>query len=265
MIDTRGRLSGQASRLSLNAQEVHRANKNKVLYVHVGKTGGQFVRQYFNSSLHGLFFQQLHVYALDSQMLREFEIIIISVRNPVDRLISAYYWWHPHLEGSERYGKTVNRFYECCPTLTEFGNALFANTECGSIARSQSLLSLKGHISMDTCAYLGGVMKELRAKREHVFLINTESMEADLKGVVERNHWTRKYYTPFNFSTLHLSHSQHPQSAPESPSESATGIRQAYRRENASQETRNQLSRYLDLTGELEMYAALQRTFGKRH
>lgn len=257
MIDVNGRLSGKPPHRR-DGGVVDSRNKHKVLYVHVGKTGGEFVVHYLNTSLHGLHAQSLHVHALDSQMLREFETIIISVRNPVNRLISAYYFWHPLVVGSKHYGESFNTFFKCCPTLTNFGNTLFANTTCGSIARSQALTLGKGHIDIDSCAYLGGVMKELRAKRKHVYLINTESLEADLKRVVELNHWTSKFYTPFNYSTLHLSHSfsQSP------PSQSTPVARKPYMKENVSQTTLNQLSRYLDLTGELEMYATLQRIFG---
>lgn len=244
---SRGRHAGPGSlnRSNINGEKIHTLNKRKILYVHVGKTGGEFINQFFRYNYPELHLQQLHIHALDRMMVKQYSTIIISLRNPVDRLISAYYFSHPLIEGSYAYdGKIENSFYKCCPDLISFGNTLFENSKCGNIARNQSLQSVKGHMDLDSCAYMSGVLNELKAKKEHVYLINTESLQRDVDNLVTYFKWN-EFYKP---SKAH--HNTHNHTLVNKPTE-------------VSSKTREQLQLFLQLSGEIDMYNTLQSEFGR--
>ena len=246
LIRKKGRHSSKVGNDENNAAEfVHGNNKKKILYVHVGKTGGQTIFGYYLKNFTNFHPQQLHVHALDIEMVRSFKTILISVRDPVDRLISAYYYSNPLIKGSfaHDHNQRVNEFYSCCPTLTDFGNALFdkKNESCYALARSQTNLQ-KNHMVLDTCAYLSGVFSHLKVKKNRVFLINTESITADLNKISRLNQWR----VNFNDSNTYVANA-----SPRPSRESET-----------SEKTYQQLLSYLNITGELDMYNRLQNEFG---
>ena len=246
-----GRDTDKHNNENIDGRQVEQINKRKVLYVHVGKTGGETIHRHYLNNLANLHSQQLHVHALDHQMIQDFKPIIISMRNPVDRLISAYRWSHPLIEGSRAYTmkQEMNPFYKCCPTLRKFGEVLFESnrTACGVIARSQSLrtVNYKNHINLDLCAYVGGegIVSSLEKKKWRVFIINTESLESDFNHTASIMKWTVQFKTN---SSNYFGHS----------------LKRQSNEEVVSDLTRQKFRKYLELTGEMDMYDTLRTKFG---
>ena len=225
--------------------KVHHGNKKKLLLVHIGKTGGGTEESRLRREK--IPFQSVHVHALDKKMLDDFDIFLIGLRHPVDRVISAYYFSHPLL-GEAYYVKDNSfytfdglvDFYKCSPTLEEYANNLFQQTHCGDVARGVgNLENVDHHVHIGICAYLGGVVEDLFQSNKTFFIINSESLDADMNYVSKKLNWG------VDFSTLpskHVLNSSIPK---------------------ASAKTLMQISGFLMFSGEISLYNALQNRFGR--
>jgi hypothetical protein len=91
---------------------------------------------------------------------------------------------------------------------------------------------------------MSGVLNELKAKKEHVYLINTESLQRDVDNLVTYFKWN-EFYKP---SKAH--HNTHNHTLVNKPTE-------------VSSKTREQLQLFLQLSGEIDMYNTLQSEFGR--
>ena len=77
--------------------------------------------------------------------------------------------------------KTPKSLLSCFQTVRHFAEALDDDDDCGEMARRSLSIKpamphmklLSGHVSLGSCAYLGGTLEELRNKS--VYLINTET------------------------------------------------------------------------------------------
>ena len=126
------------------------AGSDPITFVHVGKTGGSTLREYFRE--HNIEHEMVHVapgdtYKWRSGMQMRGRCIIVSVRDPVARTISAFNWRHPvggvrstdmnSLPG----GDVEEKLYECFPELpggiNKFAEALNESTKCGNIVRAR--------------------------------------------------------------------------------------------------------------------------------
>lgn len=151
-----------------------------ILIVHVGKTAGGSVNDVLkNSHIPAL---SLHVKPLSEAMIRDHRWIIITLRNPVHRQVSAYNFRSPSIIYNSPYWSqcglgSLKRFYDCCPTLHAYADMLTSVGECGSVARFGEC-----HTELDTCAYVGGVEEALERDRHKVFVVDTDSIEADLRA-----------------------------------------------------------------------------------
>ena len=207
-------------------ESVSTSNKQKLLFVHVPKTGGGTVHDLLIQEK--VNFQPLHLHSVDSQMLKEFNIFLIALRHPVERLISHYYFLHPQY--GKRNSEIVHKdFYTCCPTLEDFGNALYERSQCGDIARQFGVLG-------GACSYVGGLTGEIIKSRKPVFIINQESLIDDLNFVSSKLRWGVRFREP--------NHNQHVMNKPV-PLNSA--------------KTLMQLSGFLSFAGEISLYSQLQR------
>lgn len=155
-----------------------------VLLVHVGKAGGGTLENLFKTS--GVSWQSLHIHALDTQMIHGFELIVLNLRDPVQRLISAFNFRNPRVRriSADWYhcgeGKHKD-FYKCFKTLDEYAEALTADDRCGKLARRGEC-----HTELDTCAYLGGVVDELERNKQKVFVVDTSTLMADAEKLFNR-------------------------------------------------------------------------------
>ena len=68
-----------------------------VFLVHIGKTCGSSVKQSLEEN--GIKFTEVHGYPTDSIMITQHDIILISIRDPLKRQISAFNWENPSTIG----------------------------------------------------------------------------------------------------------------------------------------------------------------------
>lgn len=223
----------------IQAQKVLDRNYLKNLLVHVGKTGGTTIAAMLG--LHKISFQQLHVRAVDSIMIDSFDTIILSLRDPIQRLISAYHFSHPLIPHSAANLKnqSVDTFYSCNPNLTTFADNLVLPTECGTVARNIGKNSSFAftHIPLDTCSYLRGVFESLKKNRKKVNIVNQESLVEDLNKLSAKKRWNTVFRDPPHVNKLSIPTKISPLSY-------------------------MKLAGYLELIGESGFYRILQREFG---
>jgi len=187
-----------------------------LLFVHVGKTCGGSINAALraNSELIQRTYPgrrahvQVHAHAVGLDVLKGCgERVVISMRDPIDRVVSAFNTLackRDELDDPEvcvrpapvetllrrtNGTKTPKSLLSCFRTVTHFAEALDDDDDCGEMARRSLSVKpamphvklLSGHVSLGSCAYLGGTLEELRNKS--VYLINTETCDADIKGL----------------------------------------------------------------------------------
>ena len=225
---------------------VSASNTQKVLVIHVGKTGGSTVLAHLKRR--GIPYQQIHLHAVDREVLSLFDVIIIGLRHPVERLISAFYFSDQFIQKIKSLGKPLNlsnpfqHFYHCSPTLQDFANNLYASTPCGDVARGDPPTFQGMHIHMDICAYLGGIMNALLNPKKRVFIINEECLIDDLNYVSEKLRWEKKFIDKDEFDKRVMSTDSRPLN---------------------SALTLMQFGGYLELSGEVALYNTLQSHFSR--
>jgi hypothetical protein len=192
-----------------------------VLFVHVGKTCGTTVVHTLHRS-EALIRQSfpdfealvhVHVHPVRRAVLATADNVVIAVRDPVARFISAYNTvaclWDGAIADPDiclrRPGRLLTetltpssnfsigklltsremRLMQCFPNVTAFAAGLDDESECGRAARdalgTQATALAPSHIGRGVCYYLGGLLEELRRKRVH--LVNTESCDADIAAI----------------------------------------------------------------------------------
>ena len=65
----------------------------RIRLVHIRKAAGGSVSKALSSA--GIKTRQLHIHALDSIMILEYDILIICLREPAARAVSAFNWRNP--------------------------------------------------------------------------------------------------------------------------------------------------------------------------
>jgi hypothetical protein len=159
-----------------------RANKGphkSVLVVHIGKTCGASVCAALSGK--GISFTHVHVHPATPEMLHQFDYILITIRDPFDRIVSAFNFHNPHLASVTHAPQfPTGKFYDCFPTVNEYGEQLFAKTGCAPYAHRGI-----GHMTLGACAYLGGILDDLKELSDKVFLIRTEKCDSDLASALK--------------------------------------------------------------------------------
>ena len=70
------------------------ATASDVLFVHVGKTcGGTIAAELRKNHVN---YHEVHLDKVDRETLAQYKHIIVSARDPVDRVVSAFNWRSPH-------------------------------------------------------------------------------------------------------------------------------------------------------------------------
>ena len=190
-----------------------------LLFVHVGKTCGGSIdaalhanaqliqKTYPGRPAHAT----VHAHAVGLDVLNGCgEHLVISMRDPVDRVVSAFNTLackrdevdDPEVCVRPAPAETQLRrtngtnppksLLACFPKVAMFAEALDDDSQCGKMARRSLSIKpsmphmqlLSGHVSLGSCAYLGGTLAELRNKS--VYLIDTDTCDADIQGL---SHW----------------------------------------------------------------------------
>ena len=225
--------------------KVSRDNKDKVLFIHVGKTGGGTIMNHLDNK--NISYQQVHLHPVDQQMLNDFKIILIGLRHPVDRLISAYYSSHPLVDPRRIHdGPVEKRYYKCSPTLNDFAKNLLSSSHCGNITRRYPKKAIKmflKNVHTDTCSYMSGVMEELLMKKENVYVINNANLIDDMNYVSKKLNWGVLFENDVSLDS-HI-------------------MKTSYKYPQRSAVTYMQLGGYLSLSGETALYNKLQYHFSR--
>jgi len=162
-------------------------NNGSMLFVHVGKTCGTTVASRLSSAK--IHFSQVHAVPVKLDALQRHTLVLIAIREPVDRLISAYWDIHPS-EGKEgKHPESKKEFYRCFPTAEDFATGLSQrHSSCGQIAHGMlhPATSNGSHMLKGLCYYLGGVREHLFTKQ--ILVTETATCTDDTSRVIE---WMR--------------------------------------------------------------------------
>jgi hypothetical protein len=152
-----------------------------LLFLHVGKTGGTSVASWLSK----MNIPAVHVHVhplLPSVAQRLGNQVVISVRDPIERVLSAF-----------NYERARNKSFwrpmdDCFASLNDLVEQAFLTTRstpaCRKMARAvppNGWSRASGHLGLGFCHYLSGAMPLLRHNR--VWLVRQETMAADLGGL----------------------------------------------------------------------------------
>lgn len=162
-----------------------------ILLVHVGKAAGGTVAKLLQNANKP--FSHLHVHTLDRQMIEEYVVIILCLRDPLQRTVSAFNWRDPHQRKIAKSWTTCgtrkhDRFYKCFKNIDDYAEKLAEISKCGTIAREGEC-----HLEMDTCAYLGGVVDILIKNRRKVFIVDTATIMRDMNALSSHLQWNTTF------------------------------------------------------------------------
>lgn len=116
-----------------------------------------------------------------------YRAILISLRDPIDRLESAFEY-HKNDQGHAKMRRVFEPILNCFPTLGDLLNECAStnrsdvSTECAKIADS-AFSTIPLHLAYDTCFYLGGIGHML--PKNQVWVVQQESLNTDITAFHE--------------------------------------------------------------------------------
>ena len=151
------------------------------MVVHVGKTGGSTVVDI-------LHMQQVHMVPvpLDKLCSR----VVIAVREPVARIVSAFNWRFPGQQRDKpvaRLSRSEEEMYSCAPTIQDYVSLFSAEGQCADLVRS-SLKAGKGfgHLSRNYQFYFPDDETLNAVTSGRCWVIRQEHMGPDIYHVMEQ-------------------------------------------------------------------------------
>jgi len=188
-----------------------------VLFIHIGKAGGGAVQSHLRGA--GIAFDPVHVSYAPRNAILSHNWVVVCVRDPVTRFVSAYNWGNPDSARcrtrKKKKGKDLARlkfFYKCFPNVTAWVSAFRRGSGRNNISGSngsarndceQIAFNAKGiedihisHISVKTesstyssplvaCSYIGLFLNDDWEKPsfahtlQHLHVIQTEQLDDD--------------------------------------------------------------------------------------
>ena len=176
--------------------ELYKFNRS-VLFVHIGKAGGGTIESMLQQA-HYVAFDQVHVHPVPLLALRSHPHIVVVVRDPVARFISAYNWgitqrqaWAMRLSACY----DVNQFAMAFAYHRINPSLRLARTPCETLsheidtwtsARGEDRESYWdfGHIRMDGCFYMGGCIGDSALLSKRMFVVRTEMLSEDADAML---------------------------------------------------------------------------------
>jgi hypothetical protein len=141
--------------------------------------------------------------ALEFDLKQEYLDIIVTLRDPVERFVSAF---HYSKNFAHDYPERERFYYQCWPTVNSFAESLDDMSDCSVFSR-RFLANVskqhreKNHMHMGNCFYTGGALSIL--KKRPLWIVHQESLLTDLTQLM--GHWG---YTFAETQTKH-SHASH--------------------------------------------------------
>lgn len=158
-------------------------SRRGLLVVHIGKTAGSSLLKILRAA--GIPHDDVHLFAVRRGAIMTHDDIIISIRDPLDRTISAFNWDNPWSKSGRARRREFSNFYATFPDMNAYASNLTEDTALGALARQS-----EGHISMDTCYYVGGVLADLKARPlKRVFVVDTATFDQDVRAINDALGW----------------------------------------------------------------------------
>ena len=153
-------------------------------------------------------FDTVHVHPVRWPVLEATQRVLIVLRDPVERFISAYNtnacMYEGHSDRCDRqYLNTMrlkvsnanaeaeasamiefNRSMSCFPNITSFAEQLDDDTECGRRARDLTRPPWESHVKKGSCYYLDPAMRTM-LENKSVHIIHTEMCNTDIRRIPE--------------------------------------------------------------------------------
>jgi len=174
---------------------LHNLREKQPLLVHVGKAGGGTIRATM-AQLYNVTFGDINQIHLDRGLTKaealDDRMKIIPLRDPIQRVVSAFNWRHPDgggfgwdqwdLKSGDWSGRSSEfELYSCFESVDAFAKALTEyHTYCGFVAR-RSLVEPVGHIGTGYGFYFRHVIPLIPMMKYTI--VNISRMEIDLKGI----------------------------------------------------------------------------------
>jgi hypothetical protein len=170
----------------------------RVMFIHVGKTGGSTVNAFLTHAkipnltvIHATSreWNQKDKYFPFARGGKHNYHILVSVRDPIDRVISSFNWRRHFKDINHRLHPWEQNFYaHCAKTPNEFAHSLKSKTACGKLARIAADCPgnldrcESNHVGMGHRFYFPpDALSKLVSSHAKVWLVRQESMEHDLK------------------------------------------------------------------------------------
>mmetsp|Transcript_14381 Transcript_14381/g.45278 ORF Transcript_14381/g.45278 Transcript_14381/m.45278 type:complete len:240 (-) Transcript_14381:42-761(-) len=147
-------------------------------FVHVGKTGGTSVLYWLRSNK--IRHNQTHYHQVRHCHAKHQDKWMITIRDPIDRVISAFNWRSPRNAVKQR--RTTHKgiekeLYDCFRVVNDFAEALDDNTGCGNTAR-KAFQNPVAHIGRGVAWYLQDDLGCIL--QQQPFLVRTDTLMNDL-------------------------------------------------------------------------------------
>jgi hypothetical protein len=170
--------------------------------IHVGKCAGATVNEFLSHN--NVLVDRIHLKAPDTEILERHIGVVVVLRDPVARVISAFNWRHPstrpskegaHCCPAQDHTDAELAFYQCFDHVNEFAEALDKDTPRGQRARN----ALTGpehwkHIGMGYEYYFPTKIMAALGHRL-VFAIHTHRLQQDLLDFLKWIHIKPTYKT----------------------------------------------------------------------
>lgn len=158
--------------------------QGEVLFIHLGKTGGGSVGQLLKDE--NVSYDQIHMYPVILPALRSHPYIVVTVRDPVARFISAYNWG---VKLRQPWAMNLAHCYDLNQFAMEFANRRInqSSSRLEGIQCDKYIREDFGHVTMDSCFYMGGIIRDpILQSKKLMFVVRTEMLINDTDALVER-------------------------------------------------------------------------------
>lgn len=150
-------------------------------FVHIGKTGGGTIQESLKKSGVSLCFY--HQHPVKPPDLARIQKLFVTVRDPVQRVVSAYHWRLNHKKNATRDAYEID-MYRCFSTVDKLFDALLGknnSTRCTKDIAERWVRGGVEHIGQGLEFYFKEVISEISSK--DIFIIRQENMREDFKDM----------------------------------------------------------------------------------
>ena len=238
-----------AAEEDVNTEPSRQTIQNRtIMLVHVGKAGGStLLRSFYQSQWHPgnklqrtpILLPICHMHACTNKTLHKATTLLYVIRNPVDRMISAYKFSHPDncitydnvrkmnvsndIWGCHMPIYAKQWYHECAQTLEQFANSPFDASTSSSYCRQSIRGMVSGgneryrkqstHAFFNYAHYRNMTIQKLESqldkKNKEIFVIRTEHLWKDASSLDIQLNGTGKYNTTANKNVTHGSENYH--------------------------------------------------------